>query len=144
MNTVTALTELLTQNSFIASVLVIVIAVIGLASFTDALEKLHGFIKKVVSERVNHQHISPQTERFERLKREIMHVRLVNNLPVELHKLRALFIEAGFVTKPGFSEFYVQWLDHPFVEVGTPVLVPGFFSSARLAQLRAQLDGLHL
>jgi hypothetical protein len=73
-----------------------------------------------------------------------MFVQVVNNLPVELHKLRAFFIETGIVTRPGFSEFYAQWLDRPAVEVGTPVLVPGFFSSERIAQLRAQLNELHL
>jgi hypothetical protein len=145
MSTVTALTELLTQNVFIASALVVVVAVIGLASFTEALGKLQGFITKVGSEWASRRrNTNPHAERFETLKREVMHVRIVNNFPVELHKLRAFFIEVGLVTRPKFSEFYAQWLDQPFVENGAPVLVPGFFSSERLARLRAQLDDLRL
>jgi hypothetical protein len=137
MSTVTALTELFTQNAFVASVLVVIVAVIGIGSLTDSLGKLQGFITKIAFEWTSRRHpTNPHAERFERLKREVMYVSIVNNLPVELHKLRTLFIEAGLITRPGFSEFYEQWLDQPFVEVGVPVLVPGFFSSERLAQLR--------
>jgi hypothetical protein len=145
MSTVSALTELLTQNIVVASVLVVLVAVIGLASFTDALGKLQAFITKVGSEWSSRRHpTNPHAERFERLKREVMYVGIVNNLPVELHKLRAFFIETGLVARPGFSEFYAQWLSQPAVEVGSPVLIPGHFTSERVAQLRAQLDALRL
>lgn len=148
MNTITALEEQFTASPYIAAAVFFVVVVIGLASFTDALDRLHAFITKIRTEWAQRGQQSlpqhPQAEQFEALKRQIMHVGTVNNLPVELSKLRAFFIDADLVTKSQFSEFYAQWLDQPFVEQGTPVLVPSFFSSERITQLKAELNDLRL
>ena len=146
MSTVAELTDLITNKASVAAVLVVVIAVVGLASFTDALGKLQAFITRVASEWTSPQQkkANPHAERFEQLKRQVIHVSIVNNLPVELHKLRAFFIEIGILTRPGFSEFYAEWLDQTFVEIGTPTVVPGFFSNERVALLKSQLGALRL
>jgi hypothetical protein len=84
------------------------------------------------------------SSQFEELKRGILHMRLVNNLPVELSKLRAFFIQSGLVEKAGFKEFFERWLAHPRVEEGGPVLAPGLFSDEHIAELRHELSALQL
>ncbi len=55
---------------------------------------------------------------LESLKRKIMYVGLINDFPVELHKLRLFLIENDLVEKPGNREFFEEWLTDPLVVSG--------------------------
>ena len=79
-------------------------------------------------------------EEFKGLKRRVLYVGIVNYLPVELHKLRAFFIENGLVERPGVKEFFSEWLTAPFVERGTSAVIP--FSKETIEKLCEQLDAL--
>lgn len=85
-----------------------------------------------------------RSSKFEELKRNVFYLRIVNNLPVELHKLRVFFIQNGLVEKQGFNEFFYNWLSQTFVEEGQAVLVPGHFSNERIAELHQELAALKL
>ena len=55
---------------------------------------------------------------LESLKRKILHVGLLNDYPVELHKLRLFLIENDLAEKPGNREFFGRWLTDPLVISG--------------------------
>lgn len=48
-------------------------------------------------------------QQFDVLKRRILYIGLVNELPVELHKLRVFFIEKGLVEFPRVRDFFYNW-----------------------------------
>ena len=85
-----------------------------------------------------------RSSKFEELKRNVLYLSIVNNLPVELHKLREFFIQNGLAEKKGFNEFFDRWLSQTFVEDGRAVLVPGHFSNERIAELHQELAALRL
>lgn len=79
---------------------------------------------------------------FETLKRRVLSVSIVNDLPVELHKLRIFFIEKGFAECPGVTEFFSKWLTAlPVVEGKS---APNVFSSSDIEKLKEQLYRLRL
>lgn len=81
-------------------------------------------------------------QEFEALKRRVLYVGLVNDLPVELHKLRIFFIEKGLMELPGVGEFFSNWLTDPLVVMGTAAV--NAFSKEAIEKLQEQLDALQL
>jgi len=79
---------------------------------------------------------------FDALKRRILYVGLINELPVELHKLREFFLEKGLVDVPGFSEFFSNWLMDPLVVTGRSVANP--MSREAIVKLQGELDALQI
>ena len=79
---------------------------------------------------------------FEVLKRRVLYVGIVNDLPVELNKLRKFIIEKGLVESPDINEFFSDWLSNPTVVTGTPAL--NVFSQDAINQLMSQLDAMRL
>lgn len=81
-------------------------------------------------------------QEFETLKRRVLYVGINNDLPVELHKLRAFFIERGLVESPSVREFYSNWLIIPVVVIGTASL--NVFSKDAIEKLQKQLNALQI
>jgi hypothetical protein len=81
-------------------------------------------------------------QEFEALKRRVLYVGLVNDLPVELHRLRVFFIERGLVESPGVNKFFSIWLTNPVVITGVSAL--NVFSKEAIEQLQEQLNALQL
>jgi len=79
---------------------------------------------------------------FEALKRRVLYVDLINELPVELHKLREFFLEKGLVEAPRFSDFFADWLRDPLVIMGRSVANP--MTRENIVRLRDELDALQL
>jgi len=81
-------------------------------------------------------------EQFNALKRQVLYVSIVNDLPVELNKLRAFLIEKGLVEQTGFREFFAKWLTNPVVIMG--IAAVNVFSNEAIEELRSELDALQL
>jgi hypothetical protein len=81
-------------------------------------------------------------QEFESLKMRVLYMGLVNDLPVELRKLRVFFIERGLVESPSVREFFSNWLTNPVVVTGTAAL--NAFSKEAIEKLQEQLDALQL
>lgn len=81
-------------------------------------------------------------QEFETLKRRVLYVGLMNDLPVELHKLREFFIEKGLVESTGVREFFSNWLTKPVVVTGTPVA--NAFSKEAIEKIQEQLYALQI
>ena len=133
----------LTSIQWIAVLGVFVLVVIGLASFTHAIERLHSFWKRAWAEfKGRGKPDSKLLEQFEALRRNILYCGLSNNIPVELHKLRNFFIEKGLIEKPEVGSFCERWLSSPPVITG--MAVPNAFSREELNQLMEELNALQL
>jgi hypothetical protein len=119
-----------------------------LVSVTGNIEKLHGFGARVRAEwqkrRTPVVPVNALADELEKLKRHVRHVGIRNNIPVELHNLREFFLAADLVSKPGFSQFFSEWLSEPIVVLGKPVLAPGLYTTEALARLMAELEELRL
>lgn len=81
-------------------------------------------------------------QEFETLKRRVLYVGLINDLPVELHKLRVFFIERGLEESPRVREFFSNWLTNPVVVSGTAAL--NVFSNEAIENIQEQLDALQI
>jgi len=81
-------------------------------------------------------------QEFEALKRRIIYVGIINDLPIELHKLRVFLIERGLVESPSVREFFSEWLTNPAVVIGAATL--NVFSKEAIERLQEQLDALKL
>lgn len=81
-------------------------------------------------------------QEFEVLKSRILYVGIINDLPIELHKLRVFFIERGLVESPSVREFFSEWLTNPTVAIGAAAL--NVFSKEAIERLQEQLDALKL
>ncbi len=81
-------------------------------------------------------------QEFDALKRRILHVGIVNYLPVELNKLRTFIIEKGLMESPGINEFFSKWLTNPMVVIGTAAL--NVFSKETIEKLQEELNALQL
>jgi len=79
---------------------------------------------------------------FEALKRRILYGGIVNDLPVELNKLRTFIIEKGLMESPGINEFFSKWLTNPVVVTGTAAL--NVFSNETLGELQVELHAWQL
>lgn len=79
---------------------------------------------------------------FEALKRRILYVGVVNDLPVELGRLRAFIIENELMESPDINEFFSKWLTNPMVITGTAAL--NVLSKEAIEELQGQLNALHL
>lgn len=79
---------------------------------------------------------------FETIRRRILYVGLLNDLPVELHALRAFLIENDLVEIPGIHEFFDRWLTDPVVVIGRPAV--GAFRESGVAEMMEQLASLKL
>lgn len=58
------------------------------------------------------------SEELKSIKRKISYIGLINDFPVELHKLRLFLIENNLVEKSGNKEFFEKWLTDPLVVSG--------------------------
>jgi hypothetical protein len=81
-------------------------------------------------------------QQFEALKRRVLYIGIVNDLPVELNKLRTFIIEKGLMESPGINEFFSKWLTNPMVVTGTAAL--NVFSKEALEELQGELYALQL
>lgn len=81
-------------------------------------------------------------EEFNVLKRRVFHFGLVNDLPMELHKLRAFLIEKGLVEQPAIHEFFDKWLKNPIVIMGEPTLT--VFTKEQIEELLQELSALRI
>ena len=81
-------------------------------------------------------------EQFNALKRQVLYVSIVNELPVELNRLRAFLIEKGLVEETGVREFFAKWLANPVVIMG--IAAVNVFSNEGIEELRSELDALQL
>ena len=128
-----------TTIPWIAAVLVVVATVVGLATFTDALKKLHDFGKTIKKEL---GFSSERKQEFANLRRDVLYCQLINDIPVHLHQLRNFFIETGLVEKPQIRGFFDKWLVEPPVLTGKACA--GLFSKEQLQQLTDELQAMQL
>lgn len=143
MDTVQQIVGNFTKNPWIAGIVSIVAFIILLAKFTDALKKLHDFGRSVLGKPKREP--SPNTNlqnQFDVLRRNIIYCGITNNIPVDLHKLRAFLIEKGLVDKPEVKRFFDKWLTNPIVVNGTPAL--NVFTNQAVRELQEELGGLQL
>ncbi len=84
-----------------------------------------------------------RSDEFEVLRRKILCVATVNDLPIVLHELRRFFIEHGLYDQDRFSEFYSHWLSDPIVEQGESV-VSTRYGDERIESLHRELKELSL
>lgn len=132
-----------TSIGWVTAVVAVGLIVIGLATFTDALKKLHDFGKSVLADLKAKR--SPGAEfknDFDVLRRNVLFCGVTNNIPVELNKLRTFLIEKGLVERPAFRQFFDRWLSSPFVYLGVPVA--NAFTYEQLRQMEEELRGLQL
>jgi hypothetical protein len=133
----------ITSVQWIAVLVIFALAIIGLARFTDAVERLHSFWKRAWTEFKGRGKSDPKLmEQFDALRRNILYCGLANNIPVELHNLRSFFIEKGLIEKPGIGPFCERWLSSPSVITGMAVV--NAFSREELNQLMEELNALQL
>lgn len=145
---VETLLQELQQHRYIFGGVVFFAALAWLVSALGNIEKLHAFGVKAWAEwRKRKTPVAPVNalaDELEKLKRRVKYVGFVNDIPVELHKLRDFFLAADLVSKPQFSQFFSDWLSEPIVVMGEPVLAPGLYGKEGLARLLAELEDLRL
>ena len=133
----------LTSVSWLAVLVALGLIIVGLAKFTDALQKLHGFGKTLWADLRGKR--SPGAEfknDFDVLRRNVLFCGITNNIPVELHNLRTFLVDKGLVERPEFRHFFDRWLSSPFVSLGVPVA--NAFTYDQIRQMEEELRGLQL
>ena len=81
-------------------------------------------------------------EEFERLRRQILHINLINHYPAALNELRIFFIDKGLVDRPNFRPFFERWLNSPFIAMAVPA--PNVFTVEQIHQMKDELRALEL
>ena len=138
----TLLTQL-TDNVWVAALVVFCIIIIGLAAFTDALKRLYDTAKAACAEfRRSRSPGSEFKQEFDALRRNVLFCGITTNITVELGTLRAFLVEKGLVEKPEFRQFFDRWLSSPFVSLGVPV--NNALSYEQIRQMEQELRDLQL
>jgi len=133
----------LTAVEWIAGFIAFAVIITALATFTDALKKLHEIGRSAWAEFKGRKGPDAELQKqFDVLRRNVIYCGLTNNIPVELHKLRAFLIEKGIVEKPEVRRFFDRWLWTFAVVEGLAVV--NAFTPAELGQLTEELRGLQL
>lgn len=81
-------------------------------------------------------------EEFERLRRQILHINLMNHYPAALNELRIFFINEGVVDRSNFRLFFERWLNSPAVAMAVPAL--NVFTVEQIHQMKDELRALEL
>ena len=81
-------------------------------------------------------------EEFGRLRRQILHITLMNHYPAALNELRIFFIDKGLVDRPNCRPFFERWLNSPFIAMAVPA--PNVFTVEQIHQMEDELRGLEL
>lgn len=126
-----------TSNIYVASALIFAAALLAFAKFLGAIDNIYIFISKL-----RHSEKATSQEELELLKRNVLYCPISNNIPVELHKLRAFMIQKNLVEHPKFNGFFAQWLSNPAVIAGLPCL--NAFTQAELQEIDNKLRLLKL
>lgn len=79
---------------------------------------------------------------FERIKRRILYTAIVNDLPVELHRLREFLIDRGLASRPSIAPFFKTWLERTPIQLGLPAL--NVFSTGEVDSLKRDIETLEL
>lgn len=82
------------------------------------------------------------SQRFDYLKNAILNIGVINDLPVELGKLRTFLIETGLSESPTIKEFFSKWLTNPMVVKGIAAL--NVYSREATKELQHELNALQL
>ncbi len=113
----------ITAVPWIAAIVVLAVILVALATFTDALKKLHEFGKSMWAEFKERRGPDEKLKKeFDVLRRNVLYCGIANDIPVELHKLRTFLVENDFVERPHVTQFFDKWLSSPWVVRGIPVV----------------------
>jgi hypothetical protein len=138
----TLLTQL-TDNVWVAALVVLSAIIIGLAAIADALKKLYDTGKAAWAEfRRSRSPGSEFEQDFDTLRRNVLFCGITSNISVELGKLRTFLVEKGLVEKPEFRQFFDRWLSSPFVSLGVPV--NNALTYEQIRQMEQELRDLQL